>query len=89
MLTLIVDRVKQGREASKTLDYHEKNIKRRSRSEIELENGNRIVTKPPREGAIRGRKPDLIILRCDVSDSFYRRILKPCVGWHGVIIDER
>lgn len=89
MLTVIVDHVKQGREALKTLGYHEKNVKTRSRREIELENGNRIIAKPPRESAIRGWKPDLIILRCDVTDSFYHRILEPCVGTHGVIIDER
>lgn len=89
MLTLIIDYRKQGEEAIKKVDYHKDSLTKLSRTEIELENGSRVITKPPREGAIRGWKPDLIILRCDVTDSFYHRILEPCVGKHGVIIDER
>lgn len=89
MLVMIVDQMKKDREALTTLDYHESSIKKLSRRELELESGNRVVIKPPRADAIRGWKPDLLILRCSVSDNFYHRILEPCVGRHGMILDER
>lgn len=69
-------------------DFKDEAIKTKNRREVELENGTRIKAKPPSRDALRGMKPDVIILKADVSKKFYNEILKPCIGKHGAIIDE-
>jgi len=86
MTYIIIVGVYAGRDGLYT-DYGDLDIKRESKKQIETKDGLRIKALPP-TNAVKGHKPDIVILKADVSQEYYNNILKPCVGNHGVIIDE-
>jgi len=87
MNVIIVDEKENKQETMENLMFSHEDANQISSMAVEMDSGTSVTFRTP-EASNKGFKPEIVILRTEVSDETFEEI-DSMVARHGVLIDER